>query len=199
MSCLGLAGRARDRLEGLGGGLRVAGRQALPGAGLDDHHADRVGDDVVQLGGDPRALVADRERRVRLALLLELARALRRARPRPARARAAPGPRPSAAGGMSRTGATPRVRDQAASRPEPPRGPAARPDPPQRLVPAPGAERVRRDEEVEPKGPSSDRAGRHQQSAAGRDQPRRAGVAARGRRARRRAALPPRRVRAPCS
>ena len=33
-----------------------------PAPGLHDHHADRVGDDVVQLGGDPRALVADRER-----------------------------------------------------------------------------------------------------------------------------------------
>ena len=55
--------------------LRVV-REPLAGGGLDDHHADRVGDDVVQLGGDPRALVADRERGVGLALLLELARAL---------------------------------------------------------------------------------------------------------------------------
>ena len=48
----------------------------LAGPGLDDHDADRVGDDVVQLGGDPRALVADGERGVGLPLLVELAGAL---------------------------------------------------------------------------------------------------------------------------
>ena len=103
---LGLAGGAGDRLEGLGRRLGVARREALAGAGLHDHHADRVGDDVVQLGGDPGALVADRQRRVRLALLLELARALGELggdelalAQRPARA--------PAAAGMSRRGTRP--------------------------------------------------------------------------------------------
>ena len=73
---LGLARGAGDGLEGLARQLRVDRRDPLAGTGLHDHHADRVRDDVVQLGGDPRALVADRERRELLALALELLRAL---------------------------------------------------------------------------------------------------------------------------
>ena len=50
--------------------------QPLPGRGLDDHDADRVRDDVVQLRRDARTLVAHRQRGVCFALLLELAGAL---------------------------------------------------------------------------------------------------------------------------
>ncbi len=42
------------------------------GACLDHHHAQAVGDGVVQLARDPRALVGDRQPRVLLALRLEL-------------------------------------------------------------------------------------------------------------------------------
>ena len=42
------------------------------GADLQHHHADGVGDDVVQLAGDPRALLGDRDPRRRLALPLGL-------------------------------------------------------------------------------------------------------------------------------
>ena len=70
MSVLGLAG-------GVGDARRTPRRvrsgstrgQPLARARLHDHDADRVGDDVVQLRRDPRALVADRQPRVRLALL----------------------------------------------------------------------------------------------------------------------------------
>ena len=47
-----------------------------PALGLHDHDADRVGDDVVQLGRDPSPLVADGQLRVRLALLRQLGGAL---------------------------------------------------------------------------------------------------------------------------
>ena len=50
------------------------------GAGLQHHHADRVGDDVVQLAGDPGPLLGDGEPRGDLALALGLLRALLRAR-----------------------------------------------------------------------------------------------------------------------
>ena len=73
---LGAARGGRDRVERLAGERGVALDQPLPGARLHDHDAERVGDDVVQLGGDPRPLVASRELRVRLALRLELARPL---------------------------------------------------------------------------------------------------------------------------
>ena len=157
MSVLGLASGARDRLEGLRRGLRVAGRQALSGARLDDHHADRVGDDVVQLGSDPGALVAHRQRRVGLPLLLELARAFgelggdpfalaqRPARPPPAAVMRRAGHPSSSASSTSSSQAPTR-----ASR-------AARP--PQRALPAPGAECVRGDEEDRPQGRSSDFSG----------------------------------------
>ena len=45
-------------------------------ARLDHHHREVVGDDVVQLAGDPRALAAHRELGDRLLLGLELAVAL---------------------------------------------------------------------------------------------------------------------------
>ena len=48
------------------------------GADLQHHHADGVGDDVVQLARDPRALLGDRDPRRGLALPLGLARALLR-------------------------------------------------------------------------------------------------------------------------
>ena len=46
------------------------------GADLEHHHADGVGDDVVELAGDPRALLGHRDARRRLALPLGLGRAL---------------------------------------------------------------------------------------------------------------------------
>ena len=42
------------------------------GADLKHHHADGVGDDVVELARDPRALLGDRDARRRLALALGL-------------------------------------------------------------------------------------------------------------------------------
>ena len=47
--------------------------QPLPGRRLHDHHAQRVADDVVQLGGDAGALVAHRDLGEELALSLQLA------------------------------------------------------------------------------------------------------------------------------
>ena len=46
------------------------------GADLEHHHADGVGDDVVELAGDPRALLRNRDTRGRLALALGPDRAL---------------------------------------------------------------------------------------------------------------------------
>ena len=49
-----------------GSRARLRGRaveQLVGGLGLDDHHADAVGDDVVQLARDPRALLGDRRPR----------------------------------------------------------------------------------------------------------------------------------------
>src|SRR5580658_7219241 len=54
----GLAGQLGDVAEQLAGG-RVARRQPLAGAGLDDHDADAVRDDIVQFPGYPVAFVAD--------------------------------------------------------------------------------------------------------------------------------------------
>ena len=45
------------------------------GADLEHHHADGVGDDVVELARDPRALLGDGDARRRLALPLGLGRA----------------------------------------------------------------------------------------------------------------------------
>jgi hypothetical protein len=52
-------------------------RQAVAhGAHLEDHDAQGVGDDVVQLPRDPHALLCDRDARRRLPLALRLPRAL---------------------------------------------------------------------------------------------------------------------------
>ena len=62
-------------------GERLARRRLLGAegvalrAGLDDHHAHVVGDEVVQLAGDPRALVGHRLARAQVALALEQLRA----------------------------------------------------------------------------------------------------------------------------
>ena len=52
------------------------GEPVPDGADLQHHHADGVGDDVVQLARDPRALLGDGDARRRLALALGLAGAL---------------------------------------------------------------------------------------------------------------------------
>ena len=71
-----LAAAGLDGLER----LRRAGRVALgepPRARrLHDHRAQRVRDDVVQLAGDPRALLARRRRGAARAVALEPARLL---------------------------------------------------------------------------------------------------------------------------
>ena len=74
---LGLTGRGGDDVEGLGRAGGLADGQSLARARLHDHHRDRVGDDVVQLGGDPGPLVADRQAGVGVALGLELVGLLR--------------------------------------------------------------------------------------------------------------------------
>ena len=66
---------AAERLAVLG--LR-RGQVVADGADLEHDHADRVGDDVVQLAGDPRALLGHRDAGRRLALALGVARALLR-------------------------------------------------------------------------------------------------------------------------
>ena len=59
--------------------LRERSRELVPdGADLEHHHADGVGDDVVQLARDPRALLGDGDAGRRLALALGLGRALLR-------------------------------------------------------------------------------------------------------------------------
>ena len=55
-------------------GQRV-GKLVPDRAHLEHHHADRVGDDVVELAGDPRALLGHRDARRRLALPLRPDRA----------------------------------------------------------------------------------------------------------------------------
>ena len=71
-----LAAGALDQRRGLDRALRVAGEDAPRAAGLDDHHRDAVGDDVVHLARDPAALVGDRARGVGLALLVRDLRGL---------------------------------------------------------------------------------------------------------------------------
>ena len=64
-------GLAAGRLDLAEGGRRLvwAGAQGAPGRpGLDDHHADRVGDHVVQLAGDPAPLLGHRPTRAQLLL-----------------------------------------------------------------------------------------------------------------------------------
>ena len=65
-----VAARRLDLARRLGRGVRVALDQAAGGAGLDDHHADAVGDDVVHLAGDPGPLLADRQPGLLVAVAL---------------------------------------------------------------------------------------------------------------------------------
>ena len=65
-----VAARRLDLARRLGRGVRVAPDQAAGGAGLDDHHADAVGDDVVHLAGDPGPLLADRQPGLLVAVAL---------------------------------------------------------------------------------------------------------------------------------
>ena len=55
-----LPARPVDGLEGGAGLRRTLVERGQPGAGLDDDHAHMVRHDVVQLAGDPVALVLDR-------------------------------------------------------------------------------------------------------------------------------------------
>ena len=64
-----------DVLERVAVVRELVGQPVPHGADLEHHHADRVRDDVVQLAGDPRALLGDGEARRRLALALRLRRA----------------------------------------------------------------------------------------------------------------------------
>ena len=52
-----LLARALDRVEGGAGRLGIGGEHLAPAARLDDDDRDRVRDDVVELAGDPRALL----------------------------------------------------------------------------------------------------------------------------------------------
>ena len=61
-----------DGAERVGRGGRVAVGQALPGAGLDRDHADRVGEHVVHLARDVRALALGGQARTRFAFLSQL-------------------------------------------------------------------------------------------------------------------------------
>ena len=70
-----------DGAQRLPRAVRIAVEQVLGGAGLDHHDADAVGDDVVQLAGDPGALGGDG------------VRGPRRPAPRPAGWRAGTAPR----------------------------------------------------------------------------------------------------------
>ena len=63
---------AVERIRVLGERL---GKLVPDGADLEHHHADGVGDDVVELARDPRALLGDGDARRRLALPLGLRRA----------------------------------------------------------------------------------------------------------------------------
>ena len=56
----GLPARRADRAQRLPGRLRAGAEHVLGGAGLDDDHAEGVGDDVVQLAPDPGLLLGDR-------------------------------------------------------------------------------------------------------------------------------------------
>jgi hypothetical protein len=57
---LSLPGGLGDRLERLGHAGPIGVAHPLPGAGLHDHHAEAVGDGVVQLACYPGPLVAKR-------------------------------------------------------------------------------------------------------------------------------------------
>ena len=70
----GFAGRVGDRGKRFGGFARVQLHQPLAGPGLYHHEADAVGDDVVQLAGDPGPLIAHRGNREYLLFFFQLAR-----------------------------------------------------------------------------------------------------------------------------
>ena len=63
---------ALERIAVLG---RRIGEVVPDGADLEHHHADGVGDDVVELAGDPRALLCHRDACCRLTLALGVGRA----------------------------------------------------------------------------------------------------------------------------
>jgi hypothetical protein len=65
---LGLPARRADRAERLAGRLRAGVEHVLRGAGLDDDHAEGVGDDVVELAPDPGLLLGDRPPGLQLLL-----------------------------------------------------------------------------------------------------------------------------------
>ena len=58
------------------GGRLPAVAQPRAGLRLDHHHAHAVGDDVVQLAGDPTALLGDHRPHALLALAFELLRTI---------------------------------------------------------------------------------------------------------------------------
>src|SRR5204863_3651013 len=64
-----------DRAESAARLLRVV-KQARPGLRLHDHHAHAVRDHVVELAGDPPALLGDRRPRLLLPLALQARRTL---------------------------------------------------------------------------------------------------------------------------
>ena len=55
----GLAAGSFDVAHGVDGGVEVVAGDGLGGAGLDGHHRDAVGDDVVEFAGDAGAFVGD--------------------------------------------------------------------------------------------------------------------------------------------
>ena len=55
----GLAAGLFDVAHGVDGGVEVVAGDGLGGAGLDGHHRDLVGDDVVEFAGDAGAFVGD--------------------------------------------------------------------------------------------------------------------------------------------
>ena len=63
-----LARSLLDRLQRLPRPLGIAVEHAFGGAGLESDHADGVGDDVVQLTRDSRALLGDRGLRLAFQL-----------------------------------------------------------------------------------------------------------------------------------
>ena len=77
---------APERIAVLG---RRIGKLVPDGADLEHHHADGVGDDVVELARDPRTLLRHRDACRRLALALGVRRALSAASACSARSRSA--------------------------------------------------------------------------------------------------------------
>src|SRR5262249_61800725 len=63
-----LLARRADRAERLAGRLRAGVEHVGRGAGLDDDHAESMGDDVVQLAADPGLLLGDRPPRLQFRL-----------------------------------------------------------------------------------------------------------------------------------